>query len=376
MSDAHAAAAAAFDALSAEAEEAPAQAQETPDEPAESAAADAEPAQEAASGPRRNETLSERIARQRDEGGRFAKEQPKPKVEVKPQLQAPQAKDGKTPAAPQTAEAKVPNALSAVERESWKAWPKEAQAYAQRREVEYARALQKSAEGAKQWDGFSKVLEPFVPQLRAAGMDVGQSVGQALRVQHQLMTGNEVSRAQAMAGLIQQFLPDSGAFNALNAILSGQAAPQGRPAPQQPAPDQLAKFLRSQGFLTQEDVAKQRQEAHVRAATSDIESFSQSHPYLDDVRGLMGTLMDSAHQQGLEMDMERAYTIACQATPSVAEVLAKQTRASAAQVPPSRLRAAAGSLRSRPSMPTGNEGQRPRTAREAAAAAFDTLSGG
>jgi hypothetical protein len=312
------------------------------------------------------ETASEKAQRLRDEGGRFAKGTKD--AQAKPGVVAPTAPGAKpvAPKAPVVSEVRPPNGLSAVEKEAFKGWPKEAQAYAVRREREQAVALQKSAEGARNWEQVSQVIGPYAQGIAAMGGNVLGTVGNLLRTQHVLQYGTAQQKAQTLAGIINQF----GDLDAINAVLA--SGPQSQ-APQQAAPQFGPADVQR---MMQEQFAAERQRFHSEKADEKISTFSDAHPYFEDVRGLMGTLMESAHAQGLKMDMERAYNIACQTTPEVAAALAAKTRASANVAPPSRLRAAAGSLRPRPSLPTnGTDGERPRNARETAALAWDALSG-
>lgn len=317
-----------------------------------------------------HETAAEaKSARDRDEQGRFAPKTVKELADAAARVAAPAvAKAGvKAPAAvaPAAAESKAPQSLTAVEKEAFRTWPKEAQAAFVRREKEAAVGLQRNAEAVRRDQAWNQAVSPYIPSIQAMGGDVIAVAQNYFRTGYMLQHGQPAQKADIVASIIRDFGVD---IDTLAARLDGQSAPQGQgQGAQQPAFDPSLVDQRVEQRLQQ--FAQQRAE---HQGLQEIAAFEKTHPYFSDVSQTMGHLMASAIESGSTMDMERAYTLACQATPEVSEALARQRTSIQ---PTSRVRAAAGSLKSRPSMPNGQQSDRPKNARDVAAEAYDALVG-
>lgn len=350
-------AAAAFDAL----------AGDSPDEPLESAPEPGhvdsapEPHELEDSTPV-NETPAEKAERTRDEAGRFAAKKAEAQV-------AKAVAKGAKPTAPVAgAELRAPNAMKPSEKEAFKAAPRELQEFLVRRDRDQAVTHQKLAENAKAGEGWSNLVAPYAPFIRSMGGDVRSTVDNLLRTGHVLQYGTPGQKAQAVHSVLTQFGVD---LDLVNQLLDGKPVESRQGQAQQFDPNALAQSVRQS--VMQELEAKST-ERRIAVAHSEVDAFASTHPYLDEVREQMGELMDLAHKRGRQMDMERAYTLACQADPEISGQLAKQQPRVNAQVSPSRMRAASGSLRPRPSLPTGQpQPGEEKSARDTAAAAFDAL---
>lgn len=313
-----------------------------------------------------NETPTEKAARTRDDAGRFAA-----KAKEAAEARAKDGKDigktGKETAKPSQQELRPPQSLSAVERESFKQFPRAMQEILVRREREQAIAVQKYAEPARFGQQMQQVIAPYAQSIQALGGDVTTAVGNLLRTGHVLQYGTPAQKADAVYGVLSQFGVD---LDLVNARLEGR--PVGQQAQPQFDPNQMAQQIRQS---VMQDFAQQRQQVASQRADAEVSTFADTHPYFDDVRDMMGTLMEAAHRSNRQMDMERAYSLACQSTPDVAAALSK-SRANTSMVSTQRTRAAASSLKPRPSFPTSQSAQRNGrdNSRDDVEAAWDALA--
>jgi hypothetical protein len=86
--------------------------------------------------------------------------------------------------------------------------------------------------------------------------------------------------------------------------------------------NQEIQSLKSQ--LQQVQTAPQTQQTQKYKA--QIEEFSKSNPYFNDVRVYMGALIQAAEIKGKQMSLEEAYKIAIQADPTIQAEIAEQQR--------------------------------------------------
>jgi hypothetical protein len=355
---------AAFDKLAGEAGEAPPEV-ELPPEPV----TDAEAAPVATDEAPPVETKAERAERLRTPDGRYA-ETPKEKADAaaaaaKAQSRAPVKP---APVAQATQELKPPQSLKPLEREAFKTWPKEAQEAFRRREVEIARGLQEKAEPARFGQQAMQTLQPFAATIQAMGGNPIQAMETVFRSAHVLQVGTPAQRAEVIASLLSQYGVD---VDLVNARLEGRQAPQ---SAQQPFDiNAITQQVRQSVFG---ELQQQRQAQAARQADAEVAKFAEAHPYFEDVRPKMALLMKAAAEDGLPLDIDAAYNLACQATPDVAAALAKQARANAPIASTQRVRAAAGSLKPRPSLSAaGAEKQGRPSTRDSVEDAWEQLVG-
>jgi hypothetical protein len=330
--------------------------------------------------PVEQEAVSEqaRAERARDESGRFAKAD-KPISSKTPAPIVPKQSANATPApkpqapnvtpqppAPVASATKPPQSWKPQAREKWGALPPEVQQEALRRETETARALQESAEARKQWDSFRQVVAPFEGMLRAEGAEPIAAVGELLRTAAALRTAPPAHKAQLVAQMIQTFgVP----VETLAAALDGKAMPQQQAQPQfNPAEIEQRILQRLQG---------QQQQALLQKNASEVETFGQEREFFDEVREMMGDMMEVAAKRGLPLSLEQAYNQALRLHPDTSAVLAQREagqQANAVQASTQRAKRASSSPRSHPAAPL-DPGGKPKDLRAAIEAAMDHHSG-
>jgi hypothetical protein len=153
----------------------------------------------------------------------------------------------------------------------------------------------------------------------------------------------------------------------LAAALDGAPAPAtGRTArgPQQVQPQQF-RDPRVDQMLAQRDATL------IANAKTKLEEFAKSHEFFEDVREVMADIHAAQTKRGLKPTPEQLYTLACQAVPEVAAVLAKRGPSPQANSKEStqRARAASSSIKGQPA-PVAKKGQ-PDDARSIIEQAFE-----
>ncbi len=349
----------------------------TPPEPVEAATTDATEA------PR---TAAEKA---RDETGRFAKG---PKVTVKPTPKPIKAAltakpatgaasstaattaaivSGTAPGIPGEATAtalKPPNSWKPAAREHWAKLPAEVQQEAIRRERETQQALTASDDARKNWGNYQQAIAPYMGMIQAEGGDPISAASTLFRTAAALRTAPPGHKARLVADIVKTYGID---IQLLDQELAGQA-PQQTQAPQQgqfrdPRFDQFLQDLEGQ--------KRQRQQAMNQQHAAEVETFGANAEFFDDVRQEMADLLEVSARRGVEMTLENAYSRAVKLHPEVSKVMAQRETAAAAtatQATTQRARAAASSVRSRPSGPAPT--QAPVGRRAQIDAAFDALN--
>jgi hypothetical protein len=230
--------------------------------------------------------------------------------------------EGETPTKEVAAvkESKAPASWSPTARESWGKVPAAAQAQIAKREAEVNQVLQQSSEARKAAQSLNSVLAPHREGLQAAGYnDPFQAISTLFQAESGLRTGSTHDKAQGIANLIKHYGVD---ITSLDNILSGtQHQQQSNPNTemQDMMDERMAPFnqyMAQQQQQQQYGVMQQQQEAN-----SQVAEFGAGKEFMDDVRMDMANIMDAASGRGEVMDMEQAYTIACQIHPDVSSVI-------------------------------------------------------
>lgn len=350
-----------------EASEAP----EATDAPAQetSAPEGAPPPIEGAAAPDAEAPSEARHDKPRDEAGKFTRApKAKPEVVVKPspvKPTAPAAAAAPSPAAdatPKPAEppARAPQSWTPAEREAWAKLPPEAQRAVMRQDAEVQKVMRESAPARRFHQDFNALTAPYAPLL--AGTQPLQAIGGMLQTVATLATGSAPQKANLLAGLIKSYGVD---IQHLAAALDGQPAQAGQPGAASMDPQAIYQQVRQQ---LMQDFSQQARQQQARAADAEVAKFAEGHEFLDDVAGLMASLMDDAARGGVAMSYDEAYELACKAHPRVAPVIAQRqaaAAATAAQAATQRAKAAASSVRTQPAAPpNGTEKRSVRSALE------------
>lgn len=267
--------------------------------------------------------------RARDDKGRFAPKGEAPAAapaaapatmatpSASPATQAPAA--NLPPPAPAPGELKAPAAWRPEVREKWGALDPEVRAEVNRRESEMQRVLQNGAQARQFVDAFERLVQPYEVFIRAENSNPLQAVDNLMRTAAELRVGTPASKAQLVAGLIQNFGID---VQMLDSILAGQR-PQAQQQQQQvfhdPRVDQL--LAREQRMHQENDMRMQQQIAQ------ELSTFAEKHEFYGDVQQLMADLVEMKGKRGEPIDLEKIYTQACQMHEGVSTILAQRASA-------------------------------------------------
>jgi hypothetical protein len=232
-------------------------------------------------------------------------------------------------------------------REKWGAVPPEIQAEIHKREREVLRLLNESTADRRFVDEFAKTVDPYKHYMQLEGGDPLRAFGDYLKTTAILRAGTPMEKANALAAAALQFGVDVRLLDqSLTAYLGGQpqAAAQQAYGPaqfQDPRVDQLLAGL------------QQRQEAQQRAIShsvaEEMETFASDnkHEFFDDVRRLMGDILEVSANQGVVRSLDEAYQIACSMSPEINKVLEQRKLAQQSRTVTGAARRAAASVSDR-----------------------------
>lgn len=178
----------------------------------------------------------------------------------------------------------------------------------ERRENDYHKGIEQYKADATYASTIKKAIAPFEASIRAIGAKPEQAVEGLLRADHMLRYGTPQQKQAAFQHLIRSY------------SLDPAWAKQERPDPVDPnvahMQQQLAQVQQQNQHLHQTF-----QKQMLEQANSEIEAFKKDAPYLEDVRGEMGRLI----QAGLASGVRDAYEKAVYSNPTTrAKVLAEQ----------------------------------------------------
>lgn len=272
------------------------------------------------------ETAEAKIARERDEKGRFAA---KPAESATAPATATKPADATAVASAPVAEPAKSQRPSSWKKEHWEAFDKlatENPAIAQyilQRETEAARGV--SAYKAE-WDKAKPILDavtPHLPLFQQHGIDPGQQIGKYVAMHKDLSFGNEEQKLSVLMRLAQDYkIPVEKMFVQQDGKIFfnpqvGQAAPQQQPQQQAFNPQAIEATV--QNVLMRE---------RTQASIADMEKDQARFPHFSTVRNTMGQLISAGVAS--PDDLPGAYDAAL-ALPQHRELLASQQSQQAAQ---------------------------------------------
>lgn len=229
---------------------------------------------------------------------------------------------------------RAPASLTPEEREAWAQVPAPLQQAFLRREQEVQRALQETA-GARQFASvMSQIVEPVISVAREQGIPAVQYMQNLVQASVALHRAPPAHKAQIVAEIIKQFGVD---IEMLDSALVG-VVPQGQnpaaavlPQVQQIIQQQLAPFQQLvQNMHQVQQAAIQRTYEEAQAELAEM-AGKPEFEFLDDVRGMMATLMEAAAQEGREISYKEAYEAATLLHPGVKSVIMQRQQAQTAQ---------------------------------------------
>jgi len=295
--------------------------------------------------------------RQRDEQGRFARQQeaqaaapapaaPNPTDSQAAQApQAPTAAPAPVPGAP-AAEApaappRAPDAWSPAAKAKFATLPPDVQAEIAKREAEVHKGFTRQDEQRQFGKAVGDVITPYLPIIRAEGGNPVAAVQDLLQTAYTLRTATPDRKQELFIGLAKQFGVD---MNGVFQRLSGQGQPQVHPQVAQ-LQQQLSQL--QQERLMQQQAAQQQESAQIDQTINGFAS-DPKNVYFANVKPEMAALL----REGRAKDLQEAYDMACWARPDIRPLLLQQQeqqRRAEAQAKASRARAAGSSVSGSPS---------------------------
>lgn len=273
--------------------------------------------------------------RPRDDAGKFVEapkeEKPKrPTLTVKP---APEATGVQVDASQQipvpgqeATKPAIPNWMGwkGQAREKFHELPDWARAEVLRREEESHKLATRLDEERNLGRKVNEMATPYLPTIRAEGATVEKAFQDYLQTAHVLRSGTDHQKAQSIAAVMSQFRVNP---NMLLSILQGGNVQNGaglQSAQFNPAIESLQQRIDRMERERQDEI-QQRQVQEQHSLQSQIDEFSSQpgHEHFEQVRELMGVLLES----GKAKDLEDAYNRAIYADPDIrSSLLAAQTQ--------------------------------------------------
>lgn len=183
-----------------------------------------------------------------------------------------------TPAAPVVDEdAEAPKSWPKEMHVHWPTTPKEVRQYWKTREKQMLDGLEQYKSNATYGESLKKVLDPYVPHLKAANIQESELIGRLMNAHWRLTQGTESERRAAYQELGKNLGFEAAAQMAAEANGNGQAATV---APE--VKQALERLNRIEQTLTASQQA-QLEAARV-SASKDVEAFASdpAHPHFDD----------------------------------------------------------------------------------------------
>ena len=288
------------------------------------------------------------------------RDEPEPVTESKAETAEPmQTTPAEVVEKPEEPVEKAPQSWRAGAKAKWATVDPEIQQEVSRRELETTRVLSDSAQARQLATQFNQTVQPYMARLQAMNAHPLQAVGELLKADYLLSTGQVNQKANLIAKLIQDYEVD---ISALDRALAG--------GPQKDEPRQAQQ-------LTPQDIQRE-----VRAAI-DAQTLAQSveqmqkdtakFPHFDEVRETMADLIELTAKKGQQLSLEAAYNKAVAMDPDLSKVrVAQEAQQQVAQLNQraQRAKAASSSVGGAPTGGTGAPGAN-LTRRQALEAAYE-----
>jgi len=250
------------------------------------------------------------------------KEEPQEEISAEGQTEEPEHRVEQ----PQQPAFKPPIDWSPKLREHWKTLPSEVQKAVHDREQQVNSVMQQTAQDRRLAQGFNEVVSQYRGLMAAEGVqDPLQGIQGLLMTTAQLAMGNQQTKAQRIAALIQHYGVD---IETLDSVLAGEQ-PQNNPD------HRLEEMLNQRlapvnQLLEQLNESRQQQfQAVEYQAQESIQQFATDpqNEFFDSVRYAMADFLDVAAQNGVHMTLEEAYQRACALNPEINQIMSQRQQA-------------------------------------------------
>ena len=204
-------------------------------------------------------------------------------------------------------------------REHWKNLPAPVREEVERRERDFAVAIQRNSEAAKFGDHISHVLRPFEAVMQMEGASSVEAIHGMAVTAATLRMGTPQQKAKMAAKIVSDYDID---IEMLDSALAGEDMPN-------PEQNKLMEMIEArlkpvQEFMTTSQRTRQDQTAQRNTQVdTEISAFASDpkNEFFNDVREDMGDLVEMAHRRGRRMTIDEAYQIAISARPDLKKIL-------------------------------------------------------
>lgn len=242
-----------------------------------------------------------------------------PEGQESPTPQQAEKKDAKTQG--QRAEQgieRAPKSWKPVSQSHWDKLPPEVRSDVVRREREFTRILNESADARKFQKSLQELVAPFEARYQAAGVGTTKALHSLMVMDQVLSTAPPAQRAQAMAKLIKDYQVD---ISALDSALAGEEVVEVSPQAQieQMIQQRLAPI--QQFVQSQQSVQMQHEQAEQARMNQTVEEFGANKPYFDQVRSDMADLIEINSRRGVYLTLDEAYNRAVRSNPDTLKLV-------------------------------------------------------
>ena len=284
---------------------------------------------------------------------------------------------GDLPAGTQPETGEIPGIIAATmrpaAREHWASLPEPVRQEIVRREQEVQGVLRESSAAKNIAGEFSRMVTPYLPIIKAEGVDPITAVGNLMEIASVLRVGTMQEKASTLAKLVSAYGVD---IFALDSALAG-TAPQHEAAPAVPADlvqREVNKVLAP--YMEQAQMRQQQQSEKIyQEVGRELQDFASKHEFYADVRMEMADLMEVAERNGREITMKQAYDYVCSLHPEISKVIiARQQAQNATALTKSAQQARSAAVSVRGAAPVGSPSKaEPSSIRDAIEAAMDSV---
>lgn len=207
-----------------------------------------------------------------------------------------------------------PDTWRAQAKTEWDKLPKSIKEEVRKREDDAMNGINGYKEKAEFGDRLDRTIQPYQPILKQRGLTPEQAVGESLQFIHAMTTETPERKGAILQRLAQMYGADLSVTQDENSLKLQQQL--------QPLYQELNQ-LRQNSQQQQTQQEQQLQEEVHSFATKTDETGKLAHPFFENVRVLMASLIESEQADGLE----QAYQIAVKAHPDTSGLIASEQTA-------------------------------------------------
>ena len=214
----------------------------------------------------------------------------------------------------------APQSWSPAAREEWINVPDSVKEVIAKREQEMQGVMQESAQARQFSQQFGEQMGQYQGLFNSQGVDAMGGIDAIMQTAAPLYGGTPQQKAEAVAGIIQQFGID---IATLDGLLVGE-----QPAPVDPGMQALQDQINNMGqyIQNQQHGQQQQQVAQQQETSNEVEKFVAENEFAADLRGVMADFMGMAGQQGQQLSLVDAYQRAIATRPDIQQIIANRAQ--------------------------------------------------